>query len=92
MEDRPPCSAIRSPDLHDPPDPRRVRGAAAQPAVAVLGTAHRRAAPTVLIGGKPAAVMGSRASTPPHVGLHPSDPLMVPTVQQGTVVAGSPRC
>ena len=31
---------------------------------------------TVLIGGKPAAVMNSSGlNTPPHVGLHPADPL-----------------
>jgi uncharacterized Zn-binding protein involved in type VI secretion len=44
----------------------------------------------VLIGGKPAAVQGSSGlNTPPHVGLHPTDPFMVPTQQQGTVVMGS---
>jgi uncharacterized Zn-binding protein involved in type VI secretion len=44
----------------------------------------------VLIGGKPAAVAGSSGTNlPPHVGLHPSDPFMVPTTQQGTVVMGS---
>ena len=47
-------------------------------------------APTVLIGGKPAAVIGSSGiNVPPHVGLHASDPFLVPTMQQGTVVAGS---
>lgn len=45
----------------------------------------------VLIGGKPAAVMGSSGvNTPPHVGLHPSDPYMVPPMQVGRVVSGSP--
>ena len=44
---------------------------------------------TVLIGGKPAAVVGSSGlNTPPHVGLHASDPFMVPTMQEGRVVAG----
>ncbi len=48
-------------------------------------------APTVLISGRPAAVVGSSGlNLPPHVGLHPSDPHMVPTVQQGTVMAGVP--
>jgi uncharacterized Zn-binding protein involved in type VI secretion len=48
-------------------------------------------APSVLIGGRPAAVAGSSGiNTPPHVGLHPADPFMVPTTQQGTVVTGSP--
>ncbi len=47
-------------------------------------------APTVQIGGKPAAVTGASGyNTPPHVGLHATDPFMVPTMQVGTVVAGS---
>ena len=47
-------------------------------------------ATTVFIGGQPAAVQGSwGVNTPPHVGLHPSDPHAVPTVQRGTVVSGS---
>lgn len=46
---------------------------------------------TVLIGGKPAAVMGSSGfNTPPHVGLHPLDPFFVPTTQTAQVVTGSP--
>jgi uncharacterized Zn-binding protein involved in type VI secretion len=45
---------------------------------------------TVTIGGKAAAVMGSSGyNTPPHVGLHPSDPFMVPTQQKGQVMSGS---
>jgi len=48
-------------------------------------------AASVLIGGKPAAVMGSAGmNTPPHVGLHPADPFMIPTVQLGQVVGGVP--
>jgi uncharacterized Zn-binding protein involved in type VI secretion len=47
-------------------------------------------ATTVTIGGKPAAVQGSNGmNTPPHVGLHASDPFMVPTMQVGRVMAGS---
>jgi uncharacterized Zn-binding protein involved in type VI secretion len=47
--------------------------------------------PTVLIGGKPAAVAGSSGlNTPPHVGLHASDPFMAPPMQIGRVVSGSP--
>jgi uncharacterized Zn-binding protein involved in type VI secretion len=47
---------------------------------------------TVLIGGKPAAVMGcSGMNTPPHVGLHVSDPYFAPPMQIGRVVSGSPR-
>jgi len=46
---------------------------------------------TVLIGGKPAAVVGSTGlNTPPHVGLHPADPFMLPPMQQASVVTGSP--
>ena len=46
---------------------------------------------TVLIGGKPAAVMGASGyNMPPHVGLHPADPFMVPPMQVGRVVSGSP--
>lgn len=45
---------------------------------------------TVLIDGKPAAVVGANGyNTPPHVGLHPSDPYLVPTMQAGTVLSGS---
>jgi uncharacterized Zn-binding protein involved in type VI secretion len=48
-------------------------------------------ATTVLIGGKPAAVMGSTGmNTPPHVGLHLSDPFVLPTRQEGRVLTGSP--
>jgi uncharacterized Zn-binding protein involved in type VI secretion len=46
---------------------------------------------TVTIGGKAVAVVGSSGyNTPPHVGLHPSDPYMVPTMQEGKVLSGSP--
>ena len=45
---------------------------------------------TVQIGGKPAAVQGSSGlNTPPHVGLHPSDPHLAPPTQQGRVLVGS---
>jgi uncharacterized Zn-binding protein involved in type VI secretion len=45
----------------------------------------------VQIGGKPAAVVGSFGyNTPPHVGLHPSDPFFVPLVQMGQITQGSP--
>lgn len=47
-------------------------------------------ATTVTIGGVPAAVRGSSGyNTPPHVGLHPSDPKMAPPTQEAQVVAGS---
>ena len=46
--------------------------------------------PTVTIGSKPVAVMGSSGyNLPPHVGLHPADPFMVPTMQEGKVLSGS---
>ena len=46
---------------------------------------------TVMIGGKPAAVVGcSGMNTPPHVGLHPADPYMAPPQQMGRIVSGSP--
>jgi uncharacterized Zn-binding protein involved in type VI secretion len=45
---------------------------------------------TVLIGGKAAAVAGSSGvNTPPHVGLHPSDPFLTPTAELGQIVSGS---
>lgn len=47
-------------------------------------------ATTVTIGGKAVALVGSQGfNTPPHVGLHPSDPFMVPSSQIGTVIVGS---
>lgn len=47
-------------------------------------------ASTVLIAGKPAAVQGSWGlCTPPHVGLHASDPHLLPNLQRGSVLAGS---
>ena len=46
--------------------------------------------PTVMIGGKPAAVMGcSGFNTPPHVGLHPTDPFFGPPLQVGRILTGS---
>jgi uncharacterized Zn-binding protein involved in type VI secretion len=47
--------------------------------------------PTVTIGGKAVAVVGSSGlNTPPHVGLHASDPCIVPNLQQGMVLSGAP--
>lgn len=46
----------------------------------------------VLVQGKPAAVVGSSGyNTPPHVGLHASDPQFTPTLQTGRIVAGSSK-
>jgi uncharacterized Zn-binding protein involved in type VI secretion len=40
------------------------------------------------IDSKPIMLVGaSGMNTPPHVGLHASDPFMVPTLQMGTVAA-----
>lgn len=45
---------------------------------------------TVLIGGKAAAVVGTQGTnTPPHVGLHPSDPYMAGPTQIGKILKGS---
>ena len=47
-------------------------------------------ATTVLIGGKLAAIQGSWGTcTPPHVGLHATDPHALPTAQRGSLVSGS---
>lgn len=47
-------------------------------------------ATSVLIGGKPAAVQGSWGlNTPPHAGLHASDPHALPNLQRGTLMSGS---
>lgn len=47
--------------------------------------------PTVMVGGKPVAVMGSSGyCTPPHVGIYPGDPFLVPLMQVGRVVVASP--
>lgn len=46
---------------------------------------------SVLIEGRQAAVVGSSGyNTPPHVGLHPSDPFLLPAMQRGMVQSGSP--
>jgi uncharacterized Zn-binding protein involved in type VI secretion len=45
---------------------------------------------TVTIGGKPAAVLGSGGmNTPPHIGLHPSDPFFAPPTEQAQIMTGS---
>lgn len=46
---------------------------------------------TVLIGGKPAAVLGaSGINAQTHVGLHASDPYLAPPMQVGRITSGSP--
>lgn len=62
------------------------------PAPPLPFTAHltQGLATTVLIGGRPAAIAGAGGvNQPPHAGLHPSDPFLVPTSQQGMVLGGS---
>jgi len=47
-------------------------------------------ATSVLIGGTPAAVVGTKGyNMPPHVGLHPSDPKLVPLTQEAAIAVGS---
>lgn len=75
--------------LHQMPNPA---SGAPQPAPPMPFSAPllQGLATTVLIGGLPAAVQGSSGmNTPPHVGLHASDPNMLPNTQQGRVLAGS---
>jgi len=46
----------------------------------------------VLVGGRPVLVAGaSGINTPPHVGLHVSDPFLVPALQRGLIGSGSTR-
>jgi uncharacterized Zn-binding protein involved in type VI secretion len=45
---------------------------------------------SVLIGGRPAAVVGSSGlNTPAHMGLHPADPYVAPMAQVGRITSGS---
>ncbi|CUU59581.1 hypothetical protein Ga0074812_12951 [Parafrankia irregularis] len=45
---------------------------------------------TVFVGGQPVALESSTGTNlPPHVGLHVSDPYLVPAAQQGRVLSGS---
>jgi uncharacterized Zn-binding protein involved in type VI secretion len=45
---------------------------------------------TVMIKGKPAATLQSTGvNTPPHAGLHPSDPFLVPAMQKVMFQSGS---
>jgi uncharacterized Zn-binding protein involved in type VI secretion len=50
----------------------------------------RGLATTVIIEGRPAAVVGSSGlNTPPHIGLHASDPYFAAPAQEGRVTSGS---
>jgi uncharacterized Zn-binding protein involved in type VI secretion len=47
-------------------------------------------ATTVTVAGKPVAVAGAAGlDQPPHAGLHPADPFLVPVTQRGTAAGGS---
>jgi uncharacterized Zn-binding protein involved in type VI secretion len=79
------------PGMHQIPNPS---SGAPQPSPAPLpfsGPLLAALVPEVTIGGKAVAVVGSSAdNTPPHIGLHASDPSQAnPKLQVGKVVAGS---
>jgi uncharacterized Zn-binding protein involved in type VI secretion len=74
--------------IHGPPAGNPIPAPAPMPFVApvTMGCVS-----TVLIGGKPAAVLGaSGVNTPPHIGLHASDPFLTPLMQKGEILSGSP--
>jgi uncharacterized Zn-binding protein involved in type VI secretion len=65
-------------------------GAAPSPPLPFSAPLLQGLATRVLVGGQPAAVQGSSGlNTPPHVGLHGTDPFMAPPQQRGTVLGGS---
>jgi uncharacterized Zn-binding protein involved in type VI secretion len=75
--------------VHQVPNPA---SGAPQPAPPLPFSAPlvRNLANSIRIGGKQAAVAGSSGqNTPPHIGLHASDPFLAPTSQIGTVTGGS---
>lgn len=57
-----------------------------------MGQLNQGLVSSVTIGGKPVAVVGSKGdASPPHIGLHASDPFQVnPKLQVGEVLSGSP--
>jgi len=65
-------------------------GTAPAPPLAFSAPVTINVAATVLVGGRAAVVAGSSGyNTPPHVGLHASDPHATPINQIGRVVRGS---
>jgi uncharacterized Zn-binding protein involved in type VI secretion len=77
--------------IHQIPNPAALGAPTPGPPMPFSAPITLNTVPNVLIGGKPAAVMGSQGfNTPPHVGLHVSDPFMVPAMQIGRIVSGSP--
>jgi uncharacterized Zn-binding protein involved in type VI secretion len=57
-----------------------------------VGPIQQELISSVTIGGKPVAVVGSKGdNTPPHIGLHASDPTQINVkMQVGEVLSGSP--
>lgn len=77
--------------LHQIPNPAAMGAPTPGPPMPFSAPLTMGLVATVLIGGKQAAVVGaSGLNTPPHVGLHASDPFMLPAAQIGRVVSGSP--
>lgn len=76
--------------IHQVPNPT---SGAPQPSPAPLPFAApltRGLATSVVVEGRPAVIAGSSGlNTPPHIGLHASDPYMAPTMQEGRVTTGS---
>lgn len=76
--------------LHQIPNPAALGAPTPGPPMPFSAPLMKSLATTVTIHGKPAAVVGSSGyNTPPHVGLHASDPFMVPTMQEGRITSGS---
>jgi uncharacterized Zn-binding protein involved in type VI secretion len=76
--------------IHQIPNPAAFGAPTPGPPMPFSAPLLQGLAPTVTISGKPAAVVGASGfNTPPHVGLHVSDPFMLPTAQVGHVLSGS---
>ncbi len=77
--------------IHQIPNPAALGAPTPGPPMPFSAPLLQGLEPTVQIGGKPVAVLGASGyNTPPHVGLHATDPFMVPTAQMGHVLSGSP--
>lgn len=76
--------------IHQVPNPT---SGAPQPSPAPLPFAAplaRGLATSVIVEGRSAAVVGSSGiNTPPHVGLHATDPYVTPAIQEARVTSGS---
>jgi uncharacterized Zn-binding protein involved in type VI secretion len=76
--------------IHQIPNPAAFGAPTPGPPMPFSAPITLNTVPNVLIGGKPAAVLGRQGfNTPPHMGLHVSDPFMVPAMQIGRIVSGS---